>query len=341
MHDARGKEIAKTQARIDAVKRVHEQRAQRKDAIVQRRINDLLGEPDELSWTSDSLDRKIRLRIGNQAFNRRMENSESQKMPDRSYSPGIAGPRVAPAPAVPIAPRSPAFAPAAPKAPATSTKPAIAPATPPTIRRIKPTEDSPFALRSDNGRTLTLNEIFQLARNAANAFTESKALEGLEKSRSVVSQSDLRKLTREKQQLAIQTQLYRQQIAAMQNRLTSEAEFAIELLENVMDNLKVQELRYRNGETGRDVLLEAQRSKLNAKKRAVDAQNLLERFLEAIEELEEVELDFGDEEIHDTEIEEESSDEELSAEEELADEGPEDSRRETDEQEETSNDSEE
>jgi hypothetical protein len=75
----------------------------------------------------------------------------------------------------------------------------------------------------------------------------------------------------------------------------------------VVNNLEIQEQRFRSGELGQGVLLEIQRSKLEAQKRVSDAKSMLEQYRQVLGELGEIEVEFEDEGIDDTEIEDNTS----------------------------------
>ena len=49
-HEKQAAEIANTEARLESVKKMHQQREENRDRIIQRRIDELLGEPNELDW---------------------------------------------------------------------------------------------------------------------------------------------------------------------------------------------------------------------------------------------------------------------------------------------------
>ncbi len=50
MHDAQARQIADMKNRLDELKKTHDKRAENKDAIITRRLDDLIGGPPELRW---------------------------------------------------------------------------------------------------------------------------------------------------------------------------------------------------------------------------------------------------------------------------------------------------
>lgn len=50
MHEAQANEIAKTEERLESLRELHRKRGERKDEIVQRRMDELLGRDDALRW---------------------------------------------------------------------------------------------------------------------------------------------------------------------------------------------------------------------------------------------------------------------------------------------------
>lgn len=53
-HKQQSEEIERTEKRLDSLRALHEERGKNQDQIVQRRIEQLIGEPDELRWIPNS-----------------------------------------------------------------------------------------------------------------------------------------------------------------------------------------------------------------------------------------------------------------------------------------------
>ncbi|TWT82503.1 hypothetical protein CA13_39660 [Planctomycetes bacterium CA13] len=60
MHSRQEKEIRETRERLESLTKRHEQRGENRDKIVLRRMNELLGESDELDWDPNSIPMQTR-----------------------------------------------------------------------------------------------------------------------------------------------------------------------------------------------------------------------------------------------------------------------------------------
>lgn len=309
MHQEQGEEIARTQERLDALKRVHKQREDRKDEIVQRRINDLLGEPDELAWIAQS-DVTPR-RLADSRFPAVIANSNRTRRESGLRFPS----------------RQPSVTPAPPRAPAQPSRAARPSRAAPRVEPVRPAglDGVRIDIPASIGTESLLKDVFQLARSAANAISESKVLEAkrdkLERlhEKGVSSQEEFQRSVQRQQQLAQQEQLYRQQIKALHSRLVNEAKFAADVLENAAKNVEVQSTRFDSGTIREEVLLEVQRAKLQAQKRVSDVQHIIDQFKRVMSGIENIESafdteSFSFESFQDEEIEErepETSNEEV------------------------------
>jgi hypothetical protein len=54
MHENQSEEIKRTEQRLESLKKLHQQRDENRDKIVQRRIDEILGKADDLRWNPDT-----------------------------------------------------------------------------------------------------------------------------------------------------------------------------------------------------------------------------------------------------------------------------------------------
>ena len=248
MHDRQAEEIQQSRERLEALAERHERRAENKDAIVERRINDLLDRPDELDWNIERGAETIR------DIQSELGNVERKRF----------------------------GAPSPPSPPKVQALPRIQGRT----FEFRGGKRRDFDLSDLNLDSLfgLAGELASIAGELSEATAKSETYEKLRKNQTI-SELDANVAAQRKEAIAKRLKVYQKQIEAVEERLGNELEFAQEMLENVSRTAKILETKFNNGTGTEEGLLEAQRQMMEAQKRVRETEQILERFGEMIEDI--------------------------------------------------------
>ncbi len=298
-HQQQGEEIERTQQRLDALKKTHEQRESRKDEIVQRRVDQLTGRPDVLQW--------------NPPENTYSQNVDAIPGPPAQPQPsskigGVAMPRPYPGQQL--------------HGPTDRTTPREERSTRPTDA---PSPSSRFVPRppAEGGSSGANNEVFELARRlSADTLAESAArteyehMKRLHEKRAI-SDAELRQHAAELEQATRQAVLARLQWEAMRDRLKRDWQYAkLQVQQSLEQASEVHNRLKKSGGATTKEVLEADGSVETASKTFEDLQAKLEQLAAAekligdsaepaavVESQDDSDVAFEEIELHEHEIE--------------------------------------
>lgn len=241
MHENQAKEIKQTAARLESLKRLHDERGENKDKIIQRRIDELLGKEDALRWNATTA-------VETQAPTRAVYAQPTRVFPStpeptRAITPVPAKP---PVPQVGLYPNSVQL-PSPPKPPGISDTRARS------FQRveIKTNPSSSQSRRSDAASTL--GEVFQLARNSANTIAELAENESRQdqlaklKEKGLLPVSEFRKAELQIERLKREVELNKLQLEALAASFERELKVAETALSHAKSRLKSVESAFVKG----------------------------------------------------------------------------------------------
>jgi hypothetical protein len=237
MHETQAKEIDKTAQRLDSLKQVHQQRGENKDRIVQRRVDQLLGKADALQWKTST-------------------GTASSGPVQQSYLPQSSSPLVAtsrqiaqtfPAPVRSARVGAPPLAPVAQKPGNKRTN---------SFQRVEVSDSVPVrpsARPQISVSASAIGEVFQLARNSANAMAELSEIQvehdqfSRLRDSGVIPINELRKAELKLARLKREVKLNQLQLEALRESLERELKLAESTLEHAEAKLKLVELGFNKG----------------------------------------------------------------------------------------------
>ncbi len=268
-HDQQAIEIADTEKRLAKLKQTHEKRGANKDKIVQRRIDQLLGQPDDLAWVPEQVQSETPNAI-HPVPSWPKADSEHWRLADpggRSPSP----------------PQT--FAPVVEPGLSTTVAPVIPPrpSNPPVDR--SDFEPSKLSNRFEpQAGTPTLKDLFDLARKATAAVSKHRNfaadLKESEQGRGeeTMSPRDLRRAEIKLQELAQEVELYERQIEATERRLSGDLAFAEKSLQNLFHRMNLQKENLSDDPASKQKLLEITKEREQLEKMEFDAMSNLDQF---------------------------------------------------------------
>ena len=312
MHEQQEKEIEQTEARLDALKKLHQQRGENRDKIVQRRIDELLGRSDALQWEivssqklpaiAESEDRST------QTFGPPQTWVRPAPPPAAGTAPGQADPRtlrpqffgwdpfgppppkdhpdLAPTPVAPVAPFAP-VAPAAPRPPVAG-RPQLGglPGSGAVFIEERVFLDHQSGPRPGDSSS-TISRIFELARKtgAARSALESSELE-LEQSedarrRGLLSNTGFQQMRARHDQLQREVQLNQLELEALTDSMLRSQQFAEEQFKSLQEALDGVKNQFATGLAPNSEVLRAQQELNQARKELEQAEANLKQLKQA------------------------------------------------------------
>ena len=324
MHERQGREIAETQRRLESLRERHELRAEKRETIITRRIDQLLGNPDPLQWQTrlrrypdpnvngGVLGQSAQMNSGQRsvfstARNNTPRNGGTIRVWPTDDAPSIYGSTGSGRPAGSRqtfgSDQSAGTRPAARPIRNERNRPSAFPSQPP------PTTSglSPRAVERPTGAGFpksTLSNVFDLAGEMAQAHSDfESARAALSRWREIAfpNSSTQAKLTEAQLALAQaerDIRLHRQEFSAMRDKLSRDIEFASEALESASSSLRRAETKFEQGVVSRDKLEDAKLEHSRAMKLRAEARATLKQLDEAFEELEETDPTAGSDRRH-------------------------------------------
>lgn len=278
-HKQQGGEIEKTAKRLESLRAMHSQREENKEQIVQRRIDQLIGQPDMLRWnplppSGTTLQRVV---PSPTPVYRRQANPFQSFVPAQQHT--NSRPRT-------TTPNAPAIA---------STAPGIATTNRAADAYVNRSESQPsprYGYVDSQPRRIEISsagtsDVFQSARRtSAAALAEKVAVQELSRlkmllNKNAIPDSQFRKSELEYEQARREAVFAKAEWEAMSERLERELQFAKNALRRAKEKLETASQTYKTGDANRSVVLEAEGMYEKAEKALSDAQALTRQFQQA------------------------------------------------------------
>ncbi len=283
-HEQQTKEIEALKKRLDSARAMLDQRAELKDKIIARRLNELLGEPDALDWNPATTPTTQPTVLGNQQprpiYHRAVPSTSSQfDPPDFRQDPPASAPAGIPAysdsqQTWPLKYRT---------GPITDAIPATAPST-----TYKPDDRTPNMIRMDALR----GDVFGIARRLITARLAAKAAKEESERLSVLAKKgavtpyELKTVLAKSNQASAEAALAQAEMDAFEERLKRESEFALSSLKRYQSLQSQAEARYQAGTAMMDSVLQAEAAVAATKRALADIEDSKRQLAKALELIE-------------------------------------------------------